>query len=247
MRWTSLALFVVLAGCASSPPSSVPPIAASPSTPPPSLSPSASPSVSPTPQKSWISNIKAATKEDQFAEVVLVFSSTADDGERSMMRDFAKSLYPRRQEILDGLRSNEFSQSLILDGWIRKALQNAGRPLSERTVSLMRQSIYLGVRHWTDSGGDAIPSNGEYLGKAVTGEDVFYISDRAYCPQSPKGDPCWDSPSVVYQIGADRVEAIADCPSKTLTTTMIGGKESAIKITPKSGAIADVIKRACDL
>lgn len=245
-RMLSLALCMVSLGCASAPPKSIPPAAVVSPTPASSPTPPASPSALPSPQKPWISNIKATTKEEQFAEVVLTFFPSTDDGVRSTMRDFAKSLYPRRQEVLSGLQSNEFSQSLILNGQIRKALQDAGHPLSEDTVSLMRESVYTGIRYWSAGGSDAIPVAGDYLGKAATGEDVYYISDRIYCPQSPKGDPCWNSPSVVYQIGVDRVEAIADCTGKTLTTTLVGGKESVIKITPQSGAIADVIKRACD-
>lgn len=90
-----------------------------------------------------------------------------------------------------------------------------------------------------------ISSNGEYMGIAATGEQVYYNGISFQCGDLPPNDRCWSRPNVSYTIGNDNVFGIVDCQQMVLTEAWVGGELVAENLSPQSEAIASVLSLAC--
>lgn len=92
----------------------------------------------------------------------------------------------------------------------------------------------------------ADPVQGTYVGQASTGEPVYYVGARFQCGDLPRNDECWwRTPMVVYQIGSDRVTAIADCQEQLFQEVWVDGEVVARDMRPQSDALRLVLGNAC--
>jgi hypothetical protein len=85
----------------------------------------------------------------------------------------------------------------------------------------------------------------EYMGIAVTGEEVYYNGTTLQCGDLPYSDPCWTRPNVSYTIGSDEVFGVVDCQRQVFAEAWVGGELVAQDMAPQSEAIAAVLSRAC--
>lgn len=85
----------------------------------------------------------------------------------------------------------------------------------------------------------------EYMGVAVTGEDVYYNGTTLQCGDLPDSDRCWTRPNVSYTIGPDEVFGVVDCQRQVFAEAWVGGELVAQDMAPQSEAIAAVLSRAC--
>jgi len=53
-----------------------------------------------------------------------------------------------------------------------------------------------------------------YMGKASTGEHLWYYGGRSQCGDLPRTDICWLNPMIVYTLGQERFTTILDCSKK---------------------------------
>ncbi|MCU0571294.1 MAG: hypothetical protein MUF49_32600 [Oculatellaceae cyanobacterium Prado106] len=85
-----------------------------------------------------------------------------------------------------------------------------------------------------------------YMGRAATGEDVYFVSAVFQCGDLPANHECWwRTPMVNYQIGSDDVYASADCATNTFTTVWVRGQVVAENMKPQSQALQLVMDNAC--
>lgn len=85
-----------------------------------------------------------------------------------------------------------------------------------------------------------------YMGKASTGEPVWYNGARAQCGDLPHDDECWKNPMVVYTIGSDHVTAIPDCKKGVFKEVWMKEQLIAKAMRPASQAIRSVLETACN-
>ena len=85
-----------------------------------------------------------------------------------------------------------------------------------------------------------------YVGKASTGEPVYFNGARFQCGDLPRTDECWwRTPLISYKIGEDNVTAIGDCKNQVFETVMLGDKIVAQNMRPQSAALSQVLDRSC--
>lgn len=92
----------------------------------------------------------------------------------------------------------------------------------------------------------AIAQDGVYMGKASTGEAVYYMGATAQCGDLPRTDQCWKNPTISYKIGADYVTAIPDCRRNTFKEVWVGDRKVATNMRPQSEAIRLVLRTGCN-
>lgn len=85
-----------------------------------------------------------------------------------------------------------------------------------------------------------------YMGKASTGEPVYYIGANAQCGDLPRNHACWQNPMISYTIGADQVAAIPDCKQGIFAEVWVGGKLVTRNMKPASKAIQSVLETGCN-
>jgi len=89
-------------------------------------------------------------------------------------------------------------------------------------------------------------AEGVYMGKAVTGESVYYNGASAQCGELPASNSCWrNNPSIDYGIGGDRVFAVGDCQRGVFKEVWVNGKIVQRDMVPRSRAIQKVLVSAC--
>ncbi len=113
---------------------------------------------------------------------------------------------------------------------------------------MLKQFVYLTILA-TLLGG-AIPVNGQptgvYMGKASTGEAVYYQGARAQCGDLPRTHECWRNPMIAYTIGRDHVAAIPNCQRGMFKEVWIGDRLVARNMKPASRAIQRVLETGCN-
>lgn len=85
-----------------------------------------------------------------------------------------------------------------------------------------------------------------YMGKASTGEPVWYNGARAQCGDLPRAHECWQNPMVSYTIGSDHVSAIPDCKKGVFKEVWIGDRVVSRSMRPASQALRSVLETACN-
>ena len=92
----------------------------------------------------------------------------------------------------------------------------------------------------------AIAQAGTYMGRASTGEAVYYMGARAQCGDLPRSDSCWKNPMISYKIGNDTVAAIPDCKRGVFKEVWVGDRKVATNMKPQSEAISLVLRTGCN-
>ncbi len=92
----------------------------------------------------------------------------------------------------------------------------------------------------------AIAQDGVYMGKASTGEAVYYLGAKAQCGDLPRSHACWKNPMISYKIGNDYVSAIPDCKRGIFKEAWVGDRKVAINMKPQSEAIRLVLRTGCN-
>lgn len=87
---------------------------------------------------------------------------------------------------------------------------------------------------------------GVYMGRASTGEPVYYHGARAQCGDLPRTHECWKNPMLVYTIGSDEVTAIPDCRRGVFKEVWVDGQLVERNLRPQSEAIRLVLRTACN-
>ena len=89
-------------------------------------------------------------------------------------------------------------------------------------------------------------TQGVYVGRASTGEPVYYQSARFQCGDLPRNHECWtNTPMVAYTIGTDQVTAIANCRRGLFTEGSASSGAVIQNMRPASNALRKVLKMAC--
>ncbi len=115
----------------------------------------------------------------------------------------------------------------------------------ETAIALANSAIQGGVRK-TAATPRRSATEPIYVGKASTGEAVYYQGARFQCGDLPRTDECWwRSPVIVYKIGNDGVTAIGDCKEQVFKSVMVGDKVVAQNMRPQSDALRQVLDRSC--
>lgn len=85
-----------------------------------------------------------------------------------------------------------------------------------------------------------------YMGKASTGELVYYYGGRAQCGDLPKNDRCWKNPMIEYTLGGERFNTVLDCRQKLFSEaySVTTGKRYT-GVTPSSAATRKMVALAC--
>ncbi len=92
----------------------------------------------------------------------------------------------------------------------------------------------------------AIAQNRVYMGKASTGEAVYYMGATAQCGDLPRTDKCWKNPTIAYKIGSDYVTAIPDCQRNVFKEVWVRDRKVATNMRPQSEAIQLVLRAGCN-
>lgn len=103
-------------------------------------------------------------------------------------------------------------------------------------------TIVLGLASTTA----ALAGSGVYMGRASTGEAVYYHGARAQCGNLPSNHECWKNPAASYTIGRDQVFAIPDCKRRIFKEVWVGDRLVARNMRPQSKAISLVLETACN-
>ncbi|BAS58102.1 hypothetical protein NIES2135_25130 [Leptolyngbya boryana NIES-2135] len=85
-----------------------------------------------------------------------------------------------------------------------------------------------------------------YMGKASTGEPVYYIGAKAQCGDLPRDHQCWQNPMISYTIGRDQVAAIPNCKQGVFAEIWVDGKLVTRNMKPASKAIQAVLETGCN-
>lgn len=85
-----------------------------------------------------------------------------------------------------------------------------------------------------------------YMGKAATGESVYYHGATAQCGDLPRHHTCWKNPMVSYRIGRDHVAAITNCQKGVFSEVWLDGKLVRRNMKPESEAMRLVLRTACN-
>jgi hypothetical protein len=94
--------------------------------------------------------------------------------------------------------------------------------------------------------GGAIANDGTYMGRAATGESIYFQGATFQCGDLPADNECWwRTPTVSYVIGADAVTAIADCQAGLFQEVWVGDQIVAYDMRPQSAAMQLVLDNAC--
>ena len=86
-----------------------------------------------------------------------------------------------------------------------------------------------------------------YMGKASTGEDLWFYGGRAQCGDLPRADKCWRNPMIVYTLGNERFTTILDCSKKIFALAMSDTTGRKYRnVAPTSKATSRMINMACE-
>jgi len=86
-----------------------------------------------------------------------------------------------------------------------------------------------------------------YMGKAATGEEVWYYGSRAQCGDLPRSDECWrNNPMIKYRLGSETFNTILDCREE-LFKEALSTRDGKIyrNVRPSSPATKRMIELAC--
>lgn len=85
-----------------------------------------------------------------------------------------------------------------------------------------------------------------YMGKASTGESVYYYGGRAQCGDLPRHDNCWRNPMIRYTMGKEEFNTVLDCKRKIFKEawSVTYGKVYR-NVKPSSLATKKMIEIAC--
>jgi hypothetical protein len=87
---------------------------------------------------------------------------------------------------------------------------------------------------------------GTYMGRASTGESIYFQGATFQCGDLPADHECWwRTPTVSYVIGNDYVTAIADCQAGVFQEVWVGDQIVAYDMRPQSDAMQLVLNNAC--
>jgi len=84
------------------------------------------------------------------------------------------------------------------------------------------------------------------MGRASTGEAVYYIGANTQCGDLPRSHECWKNPMINYRIGKDNVAAIPDCKRGIFKEAWVGDRKVATNYRPQSEAIQLVLRTGCN-
>ena len=85
-----------------------------------------------------------------------------------------------------------------------------------------------------------------YMGKASTGENVYFYGGRAQCGDLPRKDVCWKNPMIKYTLGKEEFNTVLDCKRRLFSEaySVTSGKRY-IDIKPSSTATKNMVLMAC--
>lgn len=85
-----------------------------------------------------------------------------------------------------------------------------------------------------------------YMGKASTGEAVYYNGAKGIYCGAVASEKCWRYPETFYRIGSDNVTAIVDCKVGVFKEVRTGSNLVTRNMKPQSDAIQKILNKACD-
>jgi hypothetical protein len=85
-----------------------------------------------------------------------------------------------------------------------------------------------------------------YMGKASTGESVYYYGGRAQCGDLPRSDTCWKNPMIAYTLGNEEFNTVLDCQKKIFSEALSVTTGKRYKaVAPSSAATRRMVAMAC--
>lgn len=85
-----------------------------------------------------------------------------------------------------------------------------------------------------------------YMGKASTGESVYFYGGRAQCGDLPRTDSCWSNPMIKYTLGGEEFNTVLNCRNKVFSEAYSVTTGKIYKnITPSSTATRKMVAMAC--
>jgi hypothetical protein len=85
-----------------------------------------------------------------------------------------------------------------------------------------------------------------YMGKASTGEQVWFYGGRSQCGDLPKDDQCWRNPMIVYRLDDEAFNTVVDCRLRLFKDARSQSTGKAyLGIRPSSDATRAMIQIAC--
>jgi hypothetical protein len=84
------------------------------------------------------------------------------------------------------------------------------------------------------------------MGKASTGESVYYYGGRAQCGELPRSDTCWQNPMIKYTLGNEEFNTVLDCRRKIFSEahSVTTGRRYQT-VPPSSAATRKMVAMAC--
>jgi hypothetical protein len=85
-----------------------------------------------------------------------------------------------------------------------------------------------------------------YMGKAKTGEDVWYYGARAQCGDLPRTDECWLNPMIKYRLDDETFNTVLDCKrNRFQQARSLRSDQVYFDVVPSSPATAKMVQMAC--
>jgi hypothetical protein len=113
-------------------------------------------------------------------------------------------------------------------------------------MSLSMKNLLLGFAFTLTFAAPGFANDRTYMGRAATGERVYYYGARTQCGNLPRKHECWRNPMVAYTVGFDRVTATTNCKKGVFPEVWVGGQVVARDVRPASEAMSLVLKKACN-
>ncbi len=85
----------------------------------------------------------------------------------------------------------------------------------------------------------------EFLGKASTGEEVWYYGGRDQCGEFPRSHECFKNPMIMYTLGDKTFNTVVDCNKLIFKEVSDLSGKRYYNVHPSSIATNTMVKKAC--
>ena len=85
-----------------------------------------------------------------------------------------------------------------------------------------------------------------YMGKASTGEEVWFYGGRPQCGDLPRSDECWRDPMIMYTLDKEEFNTILDCKKGIFKEVYsVTNNKVYSNINPSSSATKKMVEMSC--
>ncbi len=85
-----------------------------------------------------------------------------------------------------------------------------------------------------------------YMGKASTGEEVWFYGGRPQCGDLPRSDECWRNPMIKYTLDKEEFNTILNCKKGIFKIVhSVTNNKQYYNINPTSAATKKMVDMAC--